>query len=568
VFSRPEYRAAPQSEESMNHCFRLLGVFFVVLFALALPPVPLGGQDSSGASGEGEGGLSREAAADPASTADPASAAGDEAGALSVPEDSPAEAVHRVEDVLDSAAEFAGEFESKLVPKETLGGWGYAGRMGIALGIIVVQVLIIWLLWRHAFRFITKKAVEYCGERIRPLTIKKLRLLSTKQIINLIVFGLKIVKYIFTAFQLLFTIPLVFSLFPRTRDFAATLLGYILTPFRNIVFGAIAYIPNMITIAVIVVVTRYVLRGLKFFSVQIEKEKLVIPGFYADWANPTFNILRVLLYAFTVAIIYPYLPGSDSRIFQGVSVLVGVIFSLGSSSAIGNLVAGLVVTYMRPFKIGDRIKINDVTGFVVEKTLMVIRLKTHKNEYVTFPNLMILNSSVVNYHTSSDEDEEGLILNTTITFGYGTPWQTVHEILIGAALATAHVQKTPKPFVLQTAMDDYYANYQINCYTKDVDMVPRIYSELYQNIQNGFHAAGIDMTAPQFKINMPYQDPAKIFPPPKAARRGRPAPDSPAAGDPAEKSSKESPGASPKDSPEDSPKEAPAPAKDKHPRRG
>jgi small-conductance mechanosensitive channel len=174
---------------------------------------------------------------------------------------------------------------------------------------------------------------------------------------------------------------------------------------------------------------------------------------------------------------------------------------------------------MRPFKIGDRIKINDVTGFVVEKTLMVIRLKTHKNEYVTFPNMMILNSSIVNYHTSSDEDEEGLILNTTITFGYGTPWQTVHEILIKAALATPNVQEKPAPFVLQTAMDDFYAAYQINFYTKEVDLVPRIYSNLYQNIQNGFHEAGIDMTAPHFRVNIPYQDPAEIFPPPGAAPR-------------------------------------------------
>jgi small-conductance mechanosensitive channel len=138
---------------------------------------------------------------------------------------------------------------------------------------------------------------------------------------------------------------------------------------------------------------------------------------------------------------------------------------------------------------------------------MVIRIKTHKNEYVTFPNLMILSSSIINYHTSSDEDEEGLILNTTITFGYGTPWQTIHQILIDAALATDHVQKSPKPFVLQTAMDDFYANYQINCYTKEVDKVPRIYSDLYQNIQNGFHAAGLDMTAAHFRINMPFRDP-------------------------------------------------------------
>jgi small-conductance mechanosensitive channel len=236
---------------------------------------------------------------------------------------------------------------------------------------------------------------------------------------------------------------------------------------------------------------------------QITRGKLVIPGFYADWAEPTFNILRFLLWAFTLAIVYPYLPFSDSRIFKGVSVFVGVIFSLGSSSAIGNLVAGLVITYMRPFKIGDRVQLKDITGFVVEKTLMVVRIKTHKNEYVTFPNMIILSSSIINYNTSSDEDEEGLILYASITFGYSTPWQTIHRILIGAAMATGHVQKSPQPFVLQTALDDFYCQYQINFYTKEVDRVPAIYSELFTNIQEGFRAEGLDMTAAHYRINLP-----------------------------------------------------------------
>jgi len=143
-----------------------------------------------------------------------------------------------------------------------------------------------------------------------------------------------------------------------------------------------------------------------------------------------------------------------------------------------------------------------VTGFVVEKNLMVVRLKTHKNEYVTFPNLSILNSSIINYHTSSDEDSEGLIIHAEITFGYETPWKTVHEILINAALATDHVQKKPKPFVLQTGLDDFYARYQINCYTKEIDRVSRIYTQLYENIQDGFAEAGIDMTAPHYEISV------------------------------------------------------------------
>ena len=376
----------------------------------------------------------------------------------------------------------------------------FAHRLGIAIAVIVFQILLIWLVWQ-LFRRLSGKIIRHGSEKIKPLTIKKLRILTAKQIIDVIVFLLRILKYVITVFQLFITLPIVFSLFPATKNLATTIFYYIFHPLKDIAIGAVRYIPNLITVVIIVLITRYVLKALKFFAGQISKGKLVIPGFYADWADPTYKILQVLLWAFTVAIVYPYLPGSDSRVFQGVSVFLGVIFSLGSTSAIGNLVAGLVITYMRPFKIGDRVLIKDITGFVVGKNLMVVRLKTHKNEYVTFPNLIILSSCIINYNTSSDEDEEGLIIHTEVTFGYDVPWQTIHEILINAALATDHVQKRPKPFVLQTGMEDYYARYQINCYTKEVEKAPKIKTLLHENIQNGFREAGIDMTSAHYEVN-------------------------------------------------------------------
>ena len=390
-------------------------------------------------------------------------------------------------------------------------------HLGLAAGLVVMQVLFVRLTW-ILFRWLKEKITRYGSAHFRSLIIKKYRLLETAQILQGIFFLLNIAKYIVTAFLFFITVPLVFSLFPVTRHLAFTLFGYILTPLKTIGLGIIDYVPSLVTIIIILVIVNYFIRTLKFFAVRIEKGRLVIPGFYADWAQPTFNILRILLYAFTVALVYPYLPGSNSRVFQGVSVFVGIIISLGSSSAIGNLVAGIVLTYMRPFKPGDRIKINDITGFVVEKSPIVIRLRTHKNEYVTFPNMMVLNSSIVNYHTSTTENEEGLILYAGVSFGYGTPWQTVHNTLIEAALNTKDIQQSPRPFVLQTALDDFYCHYEINCYTKAVDRVPALYAELYENIQNGFHAQGIDMTAAHYRVHLPHE-PSK----PRAKRAAKPA---------------------------------------------
>ncbi|MDE6716209.1 MAG: mechanosensitive ion channel family protein, partial [Muribaculaceae bacterium] len=228
----------------------------------------------------------------------------------------------------------------------------------------------------------------------------------------------------------------------------------------------------------------------------IEDEKLKISGFYPDWAQPTFNIIRFLLYAFMIAMIYPYLPGSNSGVFQGISVFVGLIVSLGSSTVIGNIIAGLVITYMRPYKIGDRIKLNDTTGNVIEKTPFVTRLRTPKNEVVTIPNSFIMSSHTVNYSASARKF--GLIIHTTVTIGYDAPWRQVHQLLINAARITPGVLDNPKPFVLETELQDYYPCYQINAYIKDADKLAQITSDLHQNIQDVFNEAGVEIMSPHY----------------------------------------------------------------------
>ena len=387
----------------------------------------------------------------------------------------------------------------QIIISQNASKFSLAQRLGLAAILIAVQIILIWAT-ALLFTWLRKKAAVLINKYIPSVTIKKIRLMEAALIMGALDILLKILKWLVIAVQLFLDIPLVFSLFESTSRHAHILLDYILAPLNKVFTGIIHYIPNLITIIIFIAVSKYIIRSLKFIANRIEKEKLVIPGFYPDWAHPTLNILRFLIYAFTVAVIYPYLPGSDSRIFQGISVFIGIIISLGSSSAIGNLVAGLVITYMRPFKLGDRIKIQNVTGFVVEKSPVVVRLRTHKNEYVTFPNSMVLTSSIINYHTSTTE--QGLILFAEISFAYAMPWQKVHEILIAAALKTKYILEEPKPFVLQTALEDFYARYQINAYTKTVDCAPAIYSQLFENIQNGFREAGLDMTAAHFRINL------------------------------------------------------------------
>lgn len=294
------------------------------------------------------------------------------------------------------------------------------------------------------------------------------------------------------------SLPVLFSIFPATEAYTTTLLRWILSPAKLAVMGFVGFLPSLVTIIVIVIIFKYAIKVIRFFFDEIKKENVKIDGFYSDWAMPTFNIIRLLMLAFMVVIIFPYLPGSDSPIFKGVSVFVGVLFSLGSSNAIANMVAGLVITYMRPFKIGDFIKIGDVSGEVIEKTALVTRIRTPKFEDITIPNATVLSSTSTNYSSNTKHANNGLLIHTTVTIGYDVPWAAIHKALIDAALKTEMIEQTPPPFVLQTSLDDFYVSYQVNVYTKEPTKQPRIYSSLHQNIQDSFNAAGIEIMSPHY----------------------------------------------------------------------
>jgi small-conductance mechanosensitive channel len=332
---------------------------------------------------------------------------------------------------------------------------------------------------------------------LHNLSYKDYTFLTAEQELKVVFFILKIFRWFLILLLIYLVIPMIFSVFPFTRGWADTLFHLIWSPFKGILRGIWAYIPNLFSIVVIVVVMRYFIRFVRYIFSEVESEKLVISGFHPDWAMPTFSIIKFLLYAFMFIMIFPYLPGSDSNIFRGVSVFLGVLFSLGSSSAIANMIAGIVITYMRPFKVGDRIKLGELTGEVIEKTLLITRLRTTKLEEITIPNSSILTGNTINY--SSNSTNEGLIMHTTVTIGYDVPWKDMHQALIDAALLVPEVQKKPQPFVLQTSLDDFYVSYQINAYILDVHRLPAIHSSLLQNIQDISNQRGIEIMSPHYR---------------------------------------------------------------------
>lgn len=369
-------------------------------------------------------------------------------------------------------------------------------RIGLVLLVIAIAWGLIWLIGRGYSRlllFINSKKEKW----LKDLSYKDYTFLTAEQEMQVILFWVKIFRWFVYAILLYITLPIIFSIFPFSRDWADALFQLIWSPFKGVLIAVWEYLPNLFSILVIYFVMKYVIRFVRYIFHEIEAEKLKISGFHADWAMPTYSIVKFLLYAFMFVLIFPYLPGSDSNIFKGVSVFIGVLFSLGSSSAIANMVAGLVITYMRPFKIGDRIKIGDVTGDVVEKTLLVTRVRTIKNEVITIPNSSVLNGNTTNY--SVEAMEKGLIIHTTVTIGYDVPWKNMHKALIDAALRTDSILDEPKPFVLQTSLDDFYVSYQINAYTREAGKQALIYSNLHQNIQDVCNEMGIEILSPHYR---------------------------------------------------------------------
>lgn len=366
----------------------------------------------------------------------------------------------------------------------------------MALLVIAVVALLIYAINR-LIRWLLAKAEKQKGLLIKGIRLRNYELMNAAQQVYIIKFVIKIIRWVLIILVVYLALPVLFGLFPFTRNISGTLLGYVVSPLKNIGKSLWDYVPNLITILVLVTIFRYILRFLHYIKIEIASGKLNLPGFYADWANPTYQIVRVLVLAFLLVLIYPYLPGSDSPIFKGVSVFVGVLFTFGSAGALGNVVSGLVMTYMRAFKIGDRVQIGEATGDIIEKNLLVTRLRTIQNEIVSIPNSTVLSSHTVNY--SSDAQDRGLIVHTTVTIGYDAPWRQVHQLLIDAALDTPMIDHEPKPYVFQTSLDDYYVSYRINAFTKEPNKQAVIYSSLHANIQDQFNKAGVEIMSPHYK---------------------------------------------------------------------
>ncbi len=368
----------------------------------------------------------------------------------------------------------------------------------VALYLVLYTLLFaaaVWLLsWlQHRAR---AAADWYTHQHLKERGSRILSLFSRATLLEATANALSVARWVITLVLFNFYLNYSIRLFPGTGEISQTLGSYLLAPLFSLGAAALSYLPNLFFVLLVAIIANYLIRLSNYVFIKIARGAILVEGFYPDWAVPTAKLVRLLIIVLALIIAFPYLPGSHSPAFQGISLFVGVLFSLGSSSTISNVINGVILTYMRAFQIGDRVKIADTLGDVVEKNLLVTRLQTIRNEIVTVPNSQIMAAQILNYSLLAREGR--LILFTAVTIGYDAPWQQVHQLLLAAAAATSGVAKTPAPFVWQRALNDYNVTYELNVHTADAARMIDIYSELHAHIQDQFNQAGVEIMSPAF----------------------------------------------------------------------
>lgn len=332
--------------------------------------------------------------------------------------------------------------------------------------------------------------------RFRVIKIHKLEILTPDQLADLLIITARYLRYTLIFLVLSAGLTVVFSLYPETEGLAQVVLNQLLGIVNSFWGKVLDFLPNMVTLTAIILMTHLGLKVLHFFYDGLHKGKIRYSGIDMELVEPTYQLLRFMTIAFALVAAFPYIPGSSSPVFKGLSIFVGFLLSLGSTSLVSNIVAGVVLTYTRGLRIGDRVQIADSTGDVIERTALVTRIRTIKNVIISIPNNIVLQNQIINY--SAEAMERGIILHTSVTIGYDVLWRQVTELMIGAALDTKNILTQPEPFVLKTSLDDFYITYELNAYTNKPNLMAGTYSELHQNILDRFNQAGVEIMSPSY----------------------------------------------------------------------
>jgi small-conductance mechanosensitive channel len=387
--------------------------------------------------------------------------------------------------------------------------------IGLAVAATVILLLVLVGI-RRSHRWLGTHLAEVVGPRLKALAIGGF----TQHIEGIILFFRGVVGITAWALSLFFLylwLDFSFMQFPYTRPWGEHLHDYMTSGIKAIALTIVNFIPGLVIVAVIFMITRFLARIGRLFFDAIESGRVSVPGLYAETAQPTRRIVTVILWLFSLVMMYPYLPGSDSDAFKGVSVFVGLLLSIGSAGTVNQAVSGLMLMYSRALRVGDYVQIGETVGTVVALGMFSTRIRTPWGEIVSFPNAVIVGTTTKNY--SREEETGGTLLTTTVTIGYNAPWRQVHAMLIEAAMRTEGLLKEPLPRVLQRSLSDYYVEYTLGARIAEPQTRIAVLDTLHRNIQDVFNEYGVQIMSPHYvadpaeKVWVPrqnwYEAPAK-----------------------------------------------------------
>jgi len=396
----------------------------------------------------------------------------------------------------------------------------YLIRGAVISAIATLFLLLIFFILNNIFQQIYARLKGWGNTYIRPVTIGNVELIKANQLDNFVEFITQISQWVIILGILISYLVLVLSLFPWTQDWAYKFWQSFIKVIDTVALEFIAFLPNLLKIILLIIGTYFLLRLCRPFFHELSEGTLFIPGFYPEWAIPTYRLFSFFLIALTAVIIFPLLPVFDSPAFQGISVFLGVLFSLGSTSIVANVVSGTILIYTRAFRIGDRIKIGDTIGKVIETTMLVTRILTPTNVVISIPNSQIISSSIENFNFAAQELDTPLIVRTQVYLGYEVDWRQAYQALIQAALLTDGIAKSPTPFVLQSELNEVYVTYLLNVYIefqyfegKSETDVEKTRSQLHENIRDCCQQAGIIIFAPSYEADPDVYGPVATLPP-------------------------------------------------------
>ena len=377
--------------------------------------------------------------------------------------------------------------------REATALWEDFGRTAAAtLGFVLFVAL-----GRRVLRRVRALVEGRYRTRVHDVRFQTIDIMRGEQLWNAVQNAVRGIATIITLAAGYVYVDYVLLLFPWTRALGNGLATLLLQPLATLGTGFVRFIPSLLFLIVLAFVVRFFMRLNRIFFRRITDGGITFQGFDPEWAQPTERIARFAIIAFALVVAYPHIPGSDSDAFKGIGLVIGLMFSLGSPSVIGNLVAGLSLAFRRAFRVGDRVRIGEHIGEVAQVRLLTTYLRSPKNEQIVIPNSIILNSEVVNFSTLAGD--AGLILHTNVGIGYETPWRQVEAILIEAARRTPGLRTDPEPFVLQRKLGDFAVDYELNAYTDDPGRMLRLYSALHRNILDAFNEHGIQIMTPAYE---------------------------------------------------------------------